>query len=172
VTVTGTNLAAPGAPTSVSFGTATVPATSVSADGTRLTVTSPANVVGTVDITVTTTGGTSAVTASDRFTYHTSVREPVQLSAAPEVIGFLPFRVVAQPTATLTAGGQPLAGQLLAFTSSLGQPLCTTYTDEHGMASCTVAPIAMLLSSGYFVTYLGTDDYLPATATAKRKSTL
>jgi hypothetical protein len=36
---------------------------------TQITVTSPAHATGTVDVTVTTTGGTSATSVNDRFTY-------------------------------------------------------------------------------------------------------
>jgi eukaryotic-like serine/threonine-protein kinase len=68
VTITGTGLA--GA-TGVSFGGV---AGRITADsGTQVTVTSPQG-QGTVNITVTTPSGTSAVTAADRFTYY----EPIQ----------------------------------------------------------------------------------------------
>src|SRR5262249_6513137 len=43
---------------------------------TQVTATSPAG-VGTVDVTVTTAGGTSAISSSDRFTYVTNVNGPV-----------------------------------------------------------------------------------------------
>ena len=66
VTISGTGLT--GA-TSVLFGS--VPGTGVSANakGTKLTVTAPAQSAGTVDIVVTTPGGTSAVTSADEYTY-------------------------------------------------------------------------------------------------------
>jgi hypothetical protein len=63
VTITGANLS--GA-TGVSFGGAVAAITADSS--TQITVTSPAD-SGIVDITVTTKGGTSAVTSADRFTY-------------------------------------------------------------------------------------------------------
>jgi eukaryotic-like serine/threonine-protein kinase len=63
VTISGSDLA--GA-TGVSFGGV---AAKITADsGTQITVISPAG-SGTVDVTVTTPGGTSAITAADRFTY-------------------------------------------------------------------------------------------------------
>ena len=66
VTITGANLA--GA-TSVNFGATAATGFSVGSD-TQLTATSPAGVVGqTVDITVTTPGGASAVSSSDQFAY-------------------------------------------------------------------------------------------------------
>jgi hypothetical protein len=64
VTITGTGLA--GA-TSVSFGGAA--AKIITDSATQITVTSPPGNNGTVDITVTTPGGTSAITAADQFTY-------------------------------------------------------------------------------------------------------
>ncbi|HXD55477.1 MAG TPA: IPT/TIG domain-containing protein [Solirubrobacteraceae bacterium] len=74
VTVTGTGFAGP---VSVSFGG--VPATAVTVSSpTSLTATSPANVSGTLDVTVTTTGGTSATSSKDRFKY-----APVVLSVTP-----------------------------------------------------------------------------------------
>jgi IPT/TIG domain len=54
---------------SVAFGS--VQATSFAAHSdTSLTVVAPPGNAGTVDVTVTTTGGTSSVSAGDRFTYH------------------------------------------------------------------------------------------------------
>ena len=65
VTITGTNFT--GA-TTVSFGSTA--ATSFSVDSpTQITAISPAGSVGTVDVTVTTAGGTSAISAADQFTY-------------------------------------------------------------------------------------------------------
>ena len=64
VTITGTNFS--GA-TAVRFGSNA--AGSFTVDGaTQITATSPAG-VGTVDVTVTTAGGTSAISSGDRFTY-------------------------------------------------------------------------------------------------------
>ncbi len=65
VTITGTNFA--GA-TVVSFGS--TPATAFTVvNSTTITATSPAESVGTVDVTVTTPGGTSATSAFDQYTY-------------------------------------------------------------------------------------------------------
>jgi len=64
VTITGTNLA--GA-TEVDFGGVAVGFV-VNSDS-SITAVSPARGAGTVDVTVTTDGGTSAASASDQFTY-------------------------------------------------------------------------------------------------------
>jgi large repetitive protein len=64
VTITGTNL---GTATAVDFGT--VAATIKTKSATRITVSTPAGAVGTVNVTVTNPGGTSAVVAADKYTY-------------------------------------------------------------------------------------------------------
>ncbi|HLN42637.1 MAG TPA: IPT/TIG domain-containing protein, partial [Acidimicrobiales bacterium] len=66
VTVTGTNLAGE---TAVKFGATAGTGVSVNGGGTSLTVNTPAGAVGTVDVTVTTPGGTSATSAADKFAY-------------------------------------------------------------------------------------------------------
>jgi hypothetical protein len=68
VTVTGANFGTLGA-TSVQFGTAKVVPTSINAAGTQLTVISPAETAGKVDVTVSTPAGTSAKNLADKFTY-------------------------------------------------------------------------------------------------------
>ena len=64
VTITGAGL---DAATGVTFGNHA--ATVTSDTGTQITATSPAGALGTVDVTVTTPGGTSAASTSDQFTY-------------------------------------------------------------------------------------------------------
>jgi len=65
VVITGTNLS--GA-TAVSFGGTAATGYTVNSS-TQITATSPAGAVGTVDVRVTTVGGTSATSAADQFTY-------------------------------------------------------------------------------------------------------
>ena len=65
VIITGTNLTAALA---VKFGSANATSYTVNS-GTQITATSPAGSAGTVDITVTTAGGTSATSGADQFTY-------------------------------------------------------------------------------------------------------
>ena len=64
VTITGTNLATP---TAVNFGSTT--AKIVTDTATQIVVTSPAESAGTVDVTVFTADGASAVSPADQFTY-------------------------------------------------------------------------------------------------------
>jgi hypothetical protein len=84
VVITGTNLT--GA-TAVKFGTTAATGYTVNS-ATQITATAPAEAAGTVDITVTTGSGTSAVSAGDQFTY----------VAAPAVTGI-------NPTSGYTTGG-------------------------------------------------------------------
>ena len=77
VTITGTNLGT-AATATVTFGATA--ATIVSDNGTTLVATSPAGAAGTVDITVTTAGGTSTTSANDQFTY---VAAPTVTTVSP-----------------------------------------------------------------------------------------
>jgi hypothetical protein len=83
VTITGANL---DNPTAVKFGSNS--ATIGSHTATQIVATSPAGLPGTVDVTVTTAGGTSATSAADEFTY----------AAPPTVTGV-------SPTSGPTLGG-------------------------------------------------------------------
>ena len=78
VTITGTNLAGT---TGVKFGS--VSATNVTQlSGTQVRATSPSG-TGTVDVSVTTAGGTSANVAADNFTYTTVSKTPVVDKISP-----------------------------------------------------------------------------------------
>ena len=79
VTIVGANLA--GA-TSVKFGNPA--ATIVSDTATQIVADSPAEAAGTVDITVTTSAGTSAVSAVDKFTYVAAA------PTGPQLVGIIP----------------------------------------------------------------------------------
>ena len=95
ITITGTNLASASA---VKFGTGS--ATIKTDTATSITATAPARSAGTIDITVTTTGGTNATGAADQYTY----------VAAPTVTNVSP---VAGPTGggnTVTVTGTNLTG--------------------------------------------------------------
>jgi len=96
VTITGSNLTGS---TEVDFGINTAINVSV-VSATEITCTSPAEVAGTVDVTVTTPGGTSATSASDKFTYTAP-------AAAPTVTGISPTSgsTVGGTTVTVTGTG-------------------------------------------------------------------
>ena len=78
VTITGTGFAAAPGTGAVRFGAAT--ATYTINSNTQITATAPAGSAGTVDVTVTTVGGTSATSAADQFTY---VSAPTVTSISP-----------------------------------------------------------------------------------------
>ncbi len=78
VTITGTGFAAAPGTGAVRFGATT--ATYTINSNTQITATAPAGSAGTVDVTVTTVGGTSATSAADQFTY---VPAPTVTSISP-----------------------------------------------------------------------------------------
>ena len=79
VVITGANFT--GA-TGVKFG-ATAAATFTVNSATQVTATSPAGSAGTVDVTITTVGGTSATSASDHFTYASGAAAPLVTPVSP-----------------------------------------------------------------------------------------
>ncbi len=123
VTITGTNFT--GA-TAVSFGgTAATGCTVDSA--TQITATAPAGSAGTVDVTVTTAGGTSAISASDQFTY----------VAAPTVSAV-------SPNWSPTAGGTSVTITGTNFTGAtavrFGGTAATGYTVDSATQITATAP--------------------------------
>jgi hypothetical protein len=108
VTITGTGLA--GA-TAVDFGTTA--GTIVSDSDSQIIATSPAGTPGTVDITVTTAGGTSAASSADQFTY------------------------LASPAITaITPGGSPLAGGTTVTITGTG--LANATAVDFGVNAATI----------------------------------
>jgi hypothetical protein len=78
VTITGTNLASA---TAVKFGS--TPGTVTADSATSITATAPSG-TGTVDVTVTTPGGTSATSSYDKFTYGGVAYAPTRLKVTPQ----------------------------------------------------------------------------------------
>jgi hypothetical protein len=104
VTITGTNFTGV---TAVKFGT--VSATPITVNSaTSITVPAPAGSAATVDVTVTATGGTSATTSADRYTYTTA-----SPGATITAVGSLGFKA-ANGTTTLAVSPQH-TGDLLAL---------------------------------------------------------
>jgi hypothetical protein len=98
VTITGTNLT--GA-TAVKFGS--IVGTIQTDTATQIVVTAPAGAAGTVDVTVTTAGGTSATSPADRFSYGAVVQMPTVTGISPTS-----WSTAGGTTATIT--GTNLAG--------------------------------------------------------------
>jgi hypothetical protein len=152
VTIQGTGLANA---TAVYFGTAL--ATIISDGGNQIVVTSPAGIAGTVDITVTTTGGTSATSAADRFTY----------SAAPTVTSIGPTSGPATGGTQVTIAGTNLARatavwfgdrQAIILSNTATQLVVAAPGDETGTVDITVVTAGGTSS----VTPADQFTYLPA----------
>lgn len=146
VTITGT--AFTGA-TSVKFGSSNATTFTVNSD-TQITATSPAGAAGTVDVTVTTSVGTSATSAADQFTYtKANTTTTVTSSTNPSVFGqsatftatVAPVAATGTPTGTVTFldGGSPigtgtLSGGTATFTTSAlavgNHTITTSYTGD------------------------------------------
>jgi RHS repeat-associated protein len=123
VTITGTGLAAA---TGVSFGgVAAASFTVVSA--TQITATAPAEGVGTVDITVTTPGGTSVTSSADNFTY----------AVTPAVTKISPAVGAASGGTTVTITGTGLTG---ATAVSFGDQAATHFAVISGTEITATAP--------------------------------
>lgn len=112
--------------TAVSFGATPASAFTVDSDA-QITATSPAHVAGTIDITVTTPGGTSATSVNDQYTY----------CAVPSITGII-------PNAGPVAGGTSVAitGTGLALTSSVtfGGVAATSFTVNSDTSVTAVSP--------------------------------
>jgi len=123
VTITGANFT--GA-TAVKFG-ATAATTFTVNTATQITATAPAGSAGTVDVTVTTAGGTSATSAADQYTY----------AAAPTVTAI-------SPTAGPTAGGTVVTITGTNFTGAtavkFGATAATTFTVNTATQITVTAP--------------------------------
>jgi hypothetical protein len=142
VTITGTGFA--GA-TMVDFGT--TGATSVAVgSSTSITATSPQEPVGTVDVTVTTAGGTSAISTADQFTY-ISTSLPSATTGAATSVG--------PGSATLNGSVGPNGSAATYYfeygtTTSYGS---TTSSTSAGSGTSTVAETASLTGLGAGTTY-------------------
>ncbi len=112
VTIMGTNMTNGWA---VYFGTTLT--TIVSDTNTQIVVTSPPGVAGTVDVTVVTTGGTSATSSADQFTY----------VAVPTVTGISPTVGPAAGGTTVTITGTGLAN---AWAVMFGSAPATIISDS------------------------------------------
>jgi hypothetical protein len=119
VTITGTNLSSA---TAVKFGTTIASVTNDVAGS--ITATSPAESAGTVDVTVTTAGGTSATSTNDQFTYE----------AAPTVTGVSPSAGPLAGGTSVTITGTGLAG---ATAVKFGTTTASVTNDSAGSITAT-----------------------------------
>jgi IPT/TIG domain/FG-GAP repeat len=134
VTISGTNFA--GA-TAVEFGSTA--ATSYATDSsTQITATSPAGSAGSVDVTVTTVGGTSLAGSADQFAYVAPVVTGVGPSVGPSSPAPSPPRLGAAPSAPLVLASRPTvtgsSGAAFAGIVNPGGSATTAYF-EYGLDS-------------------------------------
>jgi hypothetical protein len=154
VTVTGTNLM--GA-TVVDFGQGH-PATSYTVgSASAIYATSPPG-SGTVDITVTTTGGTSSTSAADQFTYTTPL--PPTVTAVSPNAGFSGYSVIVTGTGFTSTSAVYFAGVAASFTVNSDTSITATAPTGAGVADVTVS------TAGGTSTITAPDEFTYSTGTA------
>jgi len=119
VTIAGTNLENA---TAVDFGSVAV-TSFISDSNSQIVLQSPAGTAGTIDVTATTPGGTSVISASDLFTYGTAPVNPVTPTAATLTLTAPANNVNPSRTLQFTAAGINASGSSVALgpvTWSLG----------------------------------------------------
>jgi hypothetical protein len=115
--------------------------------------------------------GDSQYAGSSGTAAETVAKAVTSLAAAPAVLSISPLNAyLLTLTATLTAYGQPVAGQSVDFTAG-GSKVCTAVTSATGVARCnalgnTQAALAVITGNGYTATFGGSDDYLGSSGTA------
>ena len=150
VTINGTNLS--GA-TAFSFGS--VAATDVEVvDASQVTCVSPAQGAGPVDVTVTTSGGTSATSANDQFTY--------VVPAPPTITSITPSSGPAAGGTSVTIAGTNLSGASVTFggtaatgvTATATQITCTTPAGSAGAVDVVATTVGGSATSAAGYTYV------------------
>lgn len=153
VTVTGTNFVGV---TAVSFGGTA--ASFVVNSPTSLTATAPARAAGTIDVTVTTAGGTSAISAADQFTYVSgppvanSVSATVAYGSAgnPITLNITGGAASSVSVATPPSHGSAIvAGTSISYTpnSSYAGPDSFTYTATNASGTSAPATVTITVAS-------------------------
>ncbi|MCL5734933.1 MAG: IPT/TIG domain-containing protein [Actinobacteria bacterium] len=170
VTITGTGFV-PGA--TVLFGGVGFPGTTVVVvSNTSITCFTPAHAAGTVDVTVTTAGGTSATPggAENDFIYGLGV-----VSAANSTVGASPVSVVADgvTTSTITvtlkdASNNPVAGKTvtLAKTSGPGSPTVSAASGPSNASGVVTFTVKSTTAGADVFTATDTTDAVVITQTA------
>jgi hypothetical protein len=131
VTITGTNLS--GA-TAVTFGGTAATAFTING-ATSISATSPAHAAGPVDVVVTTSGGTSATSAADQFTY-TAPPTPTP-TPAPSVASVSPNTGLTTGGTSVTITGTNLSG---ATAVSFGGTAATAFTVNSATSISATSP--------------------------------
>ena len=145
VVITGTGLT--GA-TAVSFGATPTTGFTVNS-ATQITATAPAGAAGTVDVAVTTAGGTSAVSAADRYTY----------VATPTVTGLAPSSGPISGGTSVVITGTGLTG---ATAVSFGATPTTGFTVNSATQITATAPAGAAGTVDVTVTTVGVTSAVSA----------
>jgi uncharacterized repeat protein (TIGR02543 family) len=139
VTITGSNLT--GA-TAVRFGSAAATNVTVNSD-TRITATTPAMAAGTVDVTVTTAGGTSATSSGDQFTY-AKVDQSITFDTAPTIRiagkGAVSATVSSGLAVSLSTQTPSVCTVSGAMVTGIAEGTCTIVADQAGDSIYNPAP--------------------------------
>ncbi|MCL4433930.1 MAG: IPT/TIG domain-containing protein, partial [Actinobacteria bacterium] len=152
VTITGTNFTSSA---TVMFGTITATAVTVNS-ATSITATSPAESPGTVNVTVTTTGGTSSISSTDQFTYLTPITGDAYTPVNPQRL--VDTHCSASPQPSYCAGENlPSPNATLASLAG-GTSENVTVTGIDGIPSNATAVVINvtalnMTTSGYFSIY-------------------
>lgn len=134
VSITGTNFT--GA-TSVKFGSTPAVSPHVDSD-TQISAVSPTGSVGTVDVTVTTPGGTSATSSNDQFTYQV---------VGPTTVTNTNDSGPGSLRAAIARANTDGSGDSVSFSIPLSDPGCNSLKTQSGATSvCTISPLSPLPS--------------------------
>ena len=158
MTITGTNLGTTSTAT-VMFGTGT--GTVVSDSGTQIVATSPAGTVGSVDVTVSVSGETSATSSADQFTYMGS---PVfTVNGATSTYGTATATISGTISLAPTDGSESVSVKLNGVTHTATVGSGGSFSTSFNTSTLTVA------GSPYTITctYAGDADLYPASSVAQ-----
>jgi hypothetical protein len=154
VTITGTGFS--GTPT-VHFGANAATKVEV-VSATEITCTSPAGAAGTVDVTVTTTAGTSAKVSADKYTYRAPAASKLVVTTQP-VGGVSGATLATQPVVKIedSAGNVVSSSATITVTSSAGSTLggsqAAGLAATGGVATFSNLTLAGLVNTSYTLTF-------------------
>jgi hypothetical protein len=144
----------------VTFGTVGAGSALTITNDTQLTITPPAHGtftgnLDTVDITVTTPGGTSALTSADQFTYY----------AAPAVTGISPTTGLAGTSVTVTGTAFDSTSNVTFTLTTGGTPIsATSFTPVSATQVIAVVPAGLTVGATYDIQVITPGGTSPAVA--------
>ncbi|WP_205473314.1 Ig-like domain-containing protein [Nocardioides sp. SYSU D00038] len=168
VTAASAGLGAPTGTVRFVDGTTTIATVPVvpGADGTATaTLTTDALGAGAHQLTAVYEGGPAFAPSTSPARSVTVARQPTVVSADGAVVKVVPLGLpLGQLRATLTGGGEPVAGATVVFTIGTAT-VCTATTNGAGVATCNASAqlLQLVLAGGYRASYAGSADRLPST---------